>query len=76
MNKINKVWTLMLGLLVTVGLLLPQRAAAETAGKEEESLDVTAMIFEHVGDSYYWHLTDWGDLSIAMPLPVSHSRNT
>lgn len=71
MNKINKVRTLLIGLLISVGLLLPNRAFAQDAENgEEKPLDVTAMIFEHVGDSYYWHITDWGETSISMPLPV------
>lgn len=38
--------------------------------KGQQELDVTGMIFDHVGDSYYWHLTDVGETSVAMPLPV------
>lgn len=38
--------------------------------KGQQDLDVTAMIFDHVGDSYWWHLTDVGQTSVAMPLPV------
>ena len=38
--------------------------------KGQQDLDVTAMIFDHVGDSYYWHLTDVGETPVAMPLPV------
>lgn len=69
----NKVWTLVVGLLLSVGLLLPSPALAqhhEVPAGEEKGLDVTAMIFEHVGDSYYWHITDIGETSIALPLPV------
>jgi len=65
----NKVWTFVVGLLLTVGLLLPTPAFANEA-ESEGGLDVTAMIFEHVGDSYYWHITDIGETSIALPLPV------
>lgn len=70
MNKNNKVWTLVLSILLAVGLLLPQPLSAQEHEAEGEALDVTAMIFEHVGDSYYWHITDWGETSIALPLPV------
>jgi F-type H+-transporting ATPase subunit a len=38
--------------------------------KGQQELDVTGMIFDHVGDSYYWHLTDVGETSVSMPLPV------
>lgn len=37
---------------------------------KDSSLDITAMIFEHVGDSYSWHITDVGETSISIPLPV------
>ncbi len=54
MNKNNKVWTLLASLLLAVGLLLPRPAfAQEHSEGEAKPLDVTAMIFEHVGDSYY-----------------------
>lgn len=67
MNKTNKVWSLIVGLLIAVGFCLPQQAHAE----EEKPLDVTEMIFEHVGDSYSWHLTDIDEhTSISFPLPV------
>ena len=71
MNRNNKVWTLLVSLLLAVGLLLPRPAVAQEHSEgEAKPLDVTAMIFEHVGDSYYWHITDWGETSIALPLPV------
>jgi len=37
---------------------------------EGESLDVTELIFEHTGDAYEWHLTNWGETAVSMPLPV------
>ena len=71
MNKNNKVWTLLASLVLAVGLLLPRTTfAQEHTEGEAKPLDVTAMIFEHVGDSYYWHITDVGETSIALPLPV------
>ena len=70
-NKLIKVRTLIVGLLVAAGLLLPHAVYAQEAeAAEGEELDVTAMIFEHIGDSYYWHITDIGETSIAFPLPV------
>ena len=60
----NKVWTFVACLLLAVGLLLPSSLKAQDNHHEteKEGLDVTAMIFEHVGDSYYWHITDIGAL--------------
>lgn len=35
----------------------------------EESLDISEIIFEHIGDEYEWHITKWKDKDIAIPLP-------
>lgn len=42
--------------------------AEETA--QEDDLDLGAIIFGHLGDSYEWHITDIGDTRLAFPLPV------
>lgn len=43
----------------------------------EADLDVTEIIFEHVGDAYEWHITNIGDRSVSIPLPcIVHSRRT
>lgn len=34
------------------------------------TVDVAGIIFGHIGDAYEWHITDWGDRSIAIHLPV------
>lgn len=39
--------------------------------------DIPGVIFGHIGDSYEWHITDWGDRSIVVHLPVIvRSRGT
>ena len=51
--------------------------AQEAQEAEEESVDLPGIIFGHIGDAYEWHITDWGEKSIAIPLPVIvHSRTT
>lgn len=69
-------------LLLTVGLLSPvpvyggvpagdgasSEAVSEPSGKEE--LDIPEVIFDHVLDSYEWHITDIGEKSISIYLPV------
>ena len=72
MEKINKVWSYVAALLLATGLLLPAPALAiEAETEEEKGLDVTAMIFDHIGDSYYWHLFDIDEhTQVSMPLPV------
>ena len=37
---------------------------------EKGTFDVKSFILEHVGDSYTWHITKWGDKEISVPLPV------
>ena len=51
--------------------------AQEAQPAEEESVDLPGIIFGHIGDAYEWHITDWGEKSIAIPLPVIvRSRTT
>ena len=40
----------------------------ESAGQDEE-IDVSSIIFEHIGDEYEWHITEWKGKPIAIPLP-------
>lgn len=44
---------------------------AEPATEEQESVpDIGNIIFEHVLDSYEWHLTEWKGKPVAIHLPV------
>jgi len=36
----------------------------------EEYFNAGEMIIEHITDSYEWHITNWGDKHISIPLPV------
>lgn len=36
----------------------------------KEQVDVKGIVFGHIGDSYEWHITNWGDKSITVHLPV------
>ena len=40
-----------------------------TAVHAEEEINVAEIIFEHVGDEYEWHITEWKGKPIAIPLP-------
>ena len=40
------------------------------ANEESSDLNVRELILEHVSDSYGWHILDWGDHPVAIPLPV------
>ena len=34
-----------------------------------DDIDVAEIIFEHIGDEYEWHITEWKGKPIAIPLP-------
>ncbi len=38
--------------------------------QEHEKVDVKEIVFEHLGDSYSWHILTWGEHHVAIPLPV------
>lgn len=42
-----------------------------TSGEQKENtVDVKSIVFGHIGDSYEWHITDIGNTSIRIPLPI------
>lgn len=51
---------------------LPEAKGQEEAEltDKEQQVDVNEIVFGHIGDSYEWHVTDIGDVSIVIPLPV------
>ena len=67
MKKIHYIITIAL----MFGLLFPLSNTVYAASdKSEESVDVKAIVFGHLGDSYDWHITDIGNLSLHISLPV------
>ena len=40
-----------------------------TVPPAEESINIGEIIFEHIGDEYEWHITEWKGKPIAIPLP-------
>ena len=52
-------------------LLTGPCVAAPAAGEASEApLDIKEMVFEHIGDSYEFHIGKWGDTEVTVPLPV------
>ena len=35
-----------------------------------QEIDAKKIIFSHIGDSYGWHITTWGERKIGVPLPI------
>lgn len=52
--------------ILLLALLLP----ASIPAAEGEGVDVKKVIFEHVKDSYEWHITTLGETHISISLPV------
>lgn len=60
-------------MLILLLALLPMVAFANknsSPASETGELDISGIIFGHVGDSYEWHITKWGEHDLAIFLPV------
>ncbi len=57
---------------VLIALLASVQVASAQNGapQDEADLNVTEIIFEHVGDSYFWHIATFGGRNVELPLPV------
>ena len=42
---------------------------SESEESVEADIDIAGIIFEHIGDEYEWHITQWKGKAIAIPLP-------
>ncbi|MCL1937065.1 MAG: F0F1 ATP synthase subunit A [Candidatus Azobacteroides sp.] len=45
-------------------------SANEEPQEKKEELNVKELILDHVADAYDWHITDFGETSVSIPLPV------
>ena len=60
---------LMKYILTAVLMTVPLLCSAEETAPQEGSVDVSHMLFGHIGDSYGWHITDWSGKHVTIPLP-------
>lgn len=64
-------------LMLLLLCITPVTAAAGAHDASSKEVDVKKVIFEHVKDSYEWHMTAIGDRHISISLPVIiYSRNS
>ncbi len=60
--------------IVLLLMLLPccgvAAAGASQESAEAQAVDVKKIIFDHVKDSYEWHITTIGDTHVTLPLPI------
>ena len=71
----------MRGILICISLsvvhIALNAAPSVSPGETEESVDISHMLFGHIGDSYGWHITSWSGRHITIPLPcIVYSRTT
>lgn len=52
------------------GVVTEDAVADADTDTTEQGLDVQEVIFGHMSDAYEWHITNIGDKSISIPLPV------
>ena len=64
----------LLRFIMVLLLLLPccgvAAAGASHGDVETREVDVKKIIFDHVKDSYEWHITTIGDTHVTLPLPI------
>lgn len=51
-------------------LAAPSPAQAQEEESKEEKIDVSALIFGHIGDAYEWHFITIGETHVTIYLPV------
>ena len=55
--------------MILLTFILSLFLTAAPAAAAEEEINVAEIIFEHIGDEYEWHITEWKGKAIAIPLP-------
>lgn len=71
-----KIKTLVFSLLIAVSLNFKAKAS-DSHTSEENSFDISTLIFHHIGDAHEWHFATIGHTHLSIDLPVilySHDR--
>jgi F-type H+-transporting ATPase subunit a len=69
-NFQDKMGRILLIILFSVFLFCPYLKAEEDSPLEDIKFNPGAFIFDHIGDSYEWHLFNIGSSHYSVPLPV------
>lgn len=74
MKKLKSIVLLLLLLVSVPGMLNAHQAdslsVAAAAPSEEEEVNVSELVFGHIGDAYEWHIATLGGKEWSIPLPV------
>ncbi len=54
--------------------VIPSEAEGEASVSQD--IDIAEIIFEHIGDEYEWHITEWKGKPVAIALPVIVKSST
>lgn len=80
MKKLKSIVLLLLLLVSVPGMLNAQQAdslsVAAAAPSEEEEVNVSELVFGHIGDAYEWHIATLGGKEWSIPLPVIVHNST
>lgn len=60
---------LILGMLLFV-FSIEAKEGTESSTHQHKQVDIEEIVFEHITDSYYWHITNFGKTSVTVPLPI------
>ena len=61
---------MILSFLISLFLLqVPASSVIPSEAEESPEINVSEIIFDHIGDEYEWHITEWKGKPVAIPLP-------
>ena len=61
---------MILSFLISLFLLqAPASSVIPSEVEESPEINVSEIIFDHIGDVYEWHITEWKGKPVAIPLP-------
>jgi F-type H+-transporting ATPase subunit a len=66
----RKLILFMICLIICQGSFLLAASPSKDGDGKSKGFDAGAVILDHILDSYEWHIADYGDLHISIPLPV------
>ena len=55
--------------LATLGRNDNDALVISSEAEKSQDINVSEIIFEHIGDEYEWHITEWKGKPVAIPLP-------
>ena len=61
---------IIIAMILTGWILLPSAGFATSSEEGKEEINVQHIIFEHMLDSYEWHITKFGEKDVIIHLPV------